>query len=40
MVAVHPVVNHLWNACPAVAHTLRARAFARFAYDPDESISG
>ena len=35
MVAVHPAIHQLWNTCPAVAHTLRARAFALFGYDPD-----
>ncbi len=39
MVAVHPIVNHLWRVCPAMVHTLRARAFAKFRYDPDKVLA-
>jgi hypothetical protein len=35
LVAVHPLVHHLWNTRPAVAQVLRARAYAKFGYDPD-----
>jgi hypothetical protein len=39
VVAVHPLVNQLWSVSPAIAHSLRARAFARFGYDPDKALA-
>ena len=39
MVTLHPVVQELYDHYPCISHTLRARSFARFGYDPDRFFS-
>ena len=39
MVTFHPVVQELYDHYPCISHTLRARSFARFGYDPDRFFS-
>ena len=39
LIAVHPVVDGMCDEYPCVAWYLRARAFERFGYDPDDVFS-
>jgi hypothetical protein len=39
MVAIHPIVEALYDYFPCIKRTLRARSFKEFGYDPDRYFS-
>jgi hypothetical protein len=39
MVTIHPLVQELFEHYACISHTLRARSFAKFGYDPDRYFS-